>query len=192
MIHHLRGRLVLKSPTFVVIECNGLGYEVHISLNTLQSLGSEEQVLLYTHPVYREDAQILYGFFTLAERDVFRKLISVSGIGAATARLILSSMTAEEVVESIALGDVNAFKRIKGIGTKSAERLLVDLRDKMNGISPSQTIPTGTRAVREEALAALEVLGFARNQADKVVAALLAEEPGLEVEAAIKLALKKL
>lgn len=191
MIHHLRGRLILKSPTFVVVECQGVGYEVHISLNTLQALSSEESVMLYTHAVYREDAQLLYGFFTPMEREVFRKLISVSGIGASTARLILSSMTPAEVVESIALSDVAAFKRIKGIGAKSAERLLVDLRDKMGGVA--QDMPMGgARAVREETLAALEVLGFGRNQAEKVVANLLADDPDLTVESAIKLALKKL
>ena len=140
MITHLQGRLVEKHPTAVVIDCNGVGYWVNISLNTYATIGSEETLKLYTHLQVREDAHTLYGFYQSIEREVFRLLLSVSGIGANTARTVLSSMTSSEVCHAIESENVTAIQAVKGIGLKTAQRVIIDLKDKISGISDSSEI----------------------------------------------------
>ena len=197
MYHHFRGFLVAKAPTHAVVDCAGVGYFLHISLTTYGSLATLPtdgscEVFLYAHAVYREDAQILYGFSTPEERDVFLLLLSVSGVGSGTARMILSSMTPAEVVETIASGNSGRLQAVKGIGTKSAQRLVVDLRDKMarwSGATGVGGTTEGPGSGRAEAIAALEVLGFSRVAVEKAVAAAVAAQPDAGVEAWIKTAL---
>lgn len=193
MISHIQGRLVEKHPTDVVIDCNGVGYFLHITLQTYEQLPDTESVLMYTHLQVREDAHSLYGFITKSEREVFRLLISVSGIGAATARTMLSSLTPQEVVEAIASNDLKTLKSAKGIGIKTAQRMVLDLKDKVlkiYDIAEDSSGPHNTN--REEALSALETLGFARKQAEKVCKQIAKENPDASAEMIIKLALKKL
>ncbi len=193
MIHHLSGKLVEKHPTHVVIECGGVGYFVNISLNTYAAIPDAEHLRIYTHLQVREDAHTLFGFFTLAEREIFRLLISVSGIGSSTARTMLSSMTPAQVRDAIASGDVPAIKAVKGIGAKTAQRVILDLRDKVLKIYDLDEVsPKSDNTNKEEALSALEVLGFARKSAEKVVDAALRQDPSLSVEGIIKSALKNL
>jgi len=193
MIHHLSGKLIEKHPTHVVIECGGVGYFVNISLNTYAAIPDEEHLRIYTHLQVREDAHTLFGFYTLAEREIFRLLISVSGIGSSTARTMLSSMTPAQVRDAIASGDVPAIKAVKGIGAKTAQRVILDLRDKVLKIYDLDEVsPESNNTNKEEALSALEVLGFARKSAEKVVDAALRQDPSLSVEGIIKSALKNL
>ena len=137
MIHHLNGRLVEKTPTYAVIECGGVGYQVHISLTTFERIGSNENIVLHTHMVVREDAQLLYGFSHPEERELFLLLIGVSGVGANTARMVLSAMDPETARQSIQTGDVDAMKSVKGIGAKTAQRIIIDLQDKVGAVSAS-------------------------------------------------------
>lgn len=193
MITHIQGRLVEKSPTSVVIDCNGIGYEIHISLHTFSLLPNTENVKLYTNLLVREDSHTLYGFVQPIEREVFRLLLSVSGIGASTARTMLSSLTPDEIKEAIARGDVNVIQSIKGIGNKTAQRVILDLKDKvikLFAFSDVQVAINNTN--KEEALSALETLGFNRKQTEKVCDAICRENPDASVETIIKLALKKL
>jgi len=193
MISHIQGRLVEKHPTDVVIDCNGVGYFLHITLHTYEELPDTENVLMYTHLQVREDAHSLYGFMTKSEREVFRLLISVSGIGAATARTMLSSLTPQEVVEAIAVNDLKTLKSAKGIGIKTAQRLVLDLKDKVLKIYDIDEDSDGSSNTnREEALSALETLGFARKRAEKVCKQIVKENPDASAEMIIKLALKKL
>ncbi|NVJ63482.1 MAG: Holliday junction branch migration protein RuvA [Flavobacteriaceae bacterium] len=193
MITHIRGRLVEKNPTSVIIDCSGVGYELHISLNTYSLIGSEETIELYTHLQVKEDSHTLYGFVQKIEREVFRLLITVSGIGANTARTILSSLTSEELRGAIAAENVSKIQSVKGIGAKTAQRLIIELKDKILKIYEfDEVFPQQDNTVKEEALSALEVLGFSRKQAEKVVDAILSEERELGVESVIKIALKKL
>lgn len=200
MHHHFRGILVDKSPTHAVVDCSGVGYWLNISLTTYGALASTptdgtQEVFLYAHAVYREDAQLLYGFSTPEERDVFLMLLSVSGVGANTARMLLSSMTPGEVVQTIASGNSGRLQAVKGIGAKSAQRLVVDLRDKMARWSGSSGVSGGNAATggaRAEAIAALEVLGFSRAAVEKAVASAVAAQPEAGVEAWIKTALASL
>ena len=193
MITHIQGRLVEKTPAYVVIDCSGVGYLLHITLNTFSKLGSGENCKLYTHLAIREDAHTLYGFHDQLERQIFRLLISVSGVGANTARMILSSLNPKEVQEAVLNEDTTLLKSIKGIGSKSAQRIIVDLKDKIakefGGVEIS-TLPSNRN--KEEALSALEVLGFSRNATEKVVSSLLRESPELPIEELIKTALKSL
>lgn len=193
MISHIRGRLVEKNPTDVVIDCNGVGYHLNISLHTFSELPQDENVKLFTHLVVREDAQILFGFSSLEEREIFRLLISVSGVGASTARTMLSSLSPNQVVEAIAASDTKTIQSAKGIGAKTAQRIIVDLKDKIlkvYGVSSISAEVSNTNKI--EALSALETLGFARKQAEKVCDSILKENPQASVETIIKLALKKL
>ena len=193
MINHLNGRLIEKYPTHVVIECGGVGYFVNISLNTYASLPDEEQTRLYTHLQVREDAHTLFGFYTLAEREIFRLLISVSGVGSSTARTMLSSMTPAQVRDAIGGGDVPAIQSVKGIGAKTAQRVILDLRDKVLKVYELDEVSLKSdNTNKEEALSALEVLGFARKSAEKAVDAVLRQDPLLSVEGIIKSALKNL
>ncbi|MBX7093500.1 MAG: Holliday junction branch migration protein RuvA [Flavobacteriales bacterium] len=190
MYEFVKGRMTEKNPAYVVIDCNGLGYFLHISLNTYTQLGNEENVLLFTHQVIREDAHILFGFKSKEERSVFRSLLNVSGVGASTARMVLSSMTPDEVQTAIGTGNVSAFQKIKGIGGKTAQRIIVDLSGKLEKLDLS----AGNQgsAVRQEALSALVTLGFDKSTAEKGIDKVLASQNNLAVEELIKLALKNM
>ncbi|PIB27322.1 Holliday junction branch migration protein RuvA [Maribacter sp. 4G9] len=193
MIHHLKGKLIEKNPTHLIVECNGVGYFVNISLHTFSKLPDNELVNIYTHLQVKEDSHTLFGFSERSEREIFRLLLSVSGIGSSTARTMLSSMSPVEIREAIANGNVPSIQAIKGIGAKTAQRVILDLRDKIlkvYDIDEVSTFPNNTN--RDEALSALEVLGFARKQAEKVVDKVISQDPSLSVENIIKLALKNL
>lgn len=193
MITQIRGRLVEKNPTYVVVDCSGVGYLLHISLQTYSSLGEDEAIKMYTHLSIREDAHTLYGFYTKTEREVFRLLISVSGVGPSIARTMLSSMTSEEIQNAIASENVGLIQSVKGIGAKTAQRVIVDLRDKILKTFDIDEVSVQTNNTnKEEALSALEVLGFSRKQSDKVVSNILKESPEATVELLIKKALKSL
>lgn len=195
MYHHLRGRLIEKNPTFVVVECGGVGYLVNISLTTYSQISKEESCFLYTSYIVREDAQVLYGFADKREREVFELLISVSGVGANTARLILSSLSPQEVIDAILTDNVMLLQSVKGIGAKTAQRTIIDLKGKMAksfSSSEDESIKKLSTSVRIEAVRALEVLGFSRNAIDKTVSKLLSQEPDLTLEEIIKKALNLL
>lgn len=195
MYHHLRGRLVEKNPTYVVLECGGVGYMLHISLTTFSNLPEEESCLLYTSYIVREDAQILFGFTEKSEREIFEMLITVSGVGANTARLILSSLTPREVVSAITSENVGVLQSVKGIGAKSAQRIIIDLKGKVLKTSIGEEDTGEIKVdigVRNEAVQALEVLGFNRNQIDKVVSKLINVDAEMTVENIIKQALNQL
>ena len=194
MLTQLQGKLVEKNPTNVVIDCNGVGYFVNISLNTYAALPESEAIKLYTYLQIKEDAHTLYGFLTKAEREVFVLLISVSGVGAGTARTMLSSLTAAQVRNAIVNGEVATIQSVKGIGAKTAQRVVLDLKDKMLKLQDFADAPISAVSThKEEALAALEVLGFMRKQAEKVVDKIVQVAPeSLSVEDIIKQALKSL
>lgn len=193
MITHIQGRLVEKTPTDVVIDCNGMGYFINISLHTFSELPSSENVKLFTHLQVREDAHILYGFTSVAEREIFRLLISVSGVGASTARSMLSSLAPDQVVDAIAQNDLVTIQSVKGIGTKTAQRVVLDLKDKIIKVYGLSGISTGTNNTnKNEALSALETLGFVRKRSEKVVDTIIKENPDASVEMIIKQALKNL
>jgi Holliday junction DNA helicase RuvA len=194
MINHLRGRLVDKTPTYAVIECAGVGYLVHISLNTASRIGTDEQVLMLVHEVIREDAHELFGFIEEGERAMFRKLISVSGVGANTARMILSSMNPSDLVAAIMTGDVSALKNVKGIGAKTAQRIIVDLHDKFSGDEKiTEKFYNEGNTVLGEALSALSSLGFDKTKAQKTLDSIVKNEgTNISVEDLIKKALKQL
>ena len=193
MITQLNGKLVSKTPTTIVVDCNGGGYEVNISLNTYGQLTEDELICIFTHMQVREDAQNLYGFMEKVERSVFRLLISVSGIGANTARTMLSSMSPQEVVQAIQTDNVPAIQAVKGIGAKTAQRVIVDLRDKVTGIIADEEIAlVSNNTQRDEALSALSVLGYPIKQTQKVIDGLLQVEPEMPVGRLIKNALNKL
>ena len=193
MITHIQGRLVELNPAYAVIECYGVGYMLNISLNTYSKLGESESCKLYSHLVVKEDSHTLYGFHNTLERKIFRLLISVSGVGASTARVILSSMLPEEIRDAIVSEDVVLIKSVKGIGAKTAQRIILDLKDKMlKAFDDIEiTMKSGNRN-REEALSALEVLGFPMKAVHKMVDKLIADDPNMEVEELVKKALKQL
>ena len=193
MITHIRGRLVEKSPTAVVIDCNGVGYFIHISLQTYSQLKDDESIKLLTHLQIKEDAHQLYGFATLMEREIFRLLISVSGIGTNTARTMLSSLTPKQIREGIAAEDVALIQSVKGIGLKTAQRVIIDLKDKILKIYDiDETLLISDNTNKDEALSALEVLGFAKKNSERVVAKIISNNPDASVELIIKEALKNL
>lgn len=193
MITQLKGRLVEKSPTEVVIDCQGVGYLVHISLHTYGQLPEDESIQLYTHLQVREDAHTLYGFATNLERRVFRLLIGVSGIGANTARTMLSSLTPQEICQAIRTEQVPLIQSVKGIGAKTAQRVVIDLKDKVVGlVEDADFSVSASNTHRDEALSALEVLGYQTKQCNKVLDDLLAVEPEMSVERLIRNALNKL
>lgn len=192
MLYHLRGTLERKTPTYVVMDCGGVGYLIHISLTTFGQLPDLGKAELLLHPVYREDAQLLFGFATELERDVFVLLNSVSGVGASTARVILSTLRPEEALSVIANGDSGSLQRIKGIGAKTAQRIIIDIRDKAIKLGASAPMAAGGTSARQEALEALLVLGFARVAVEKVLSALSAEELEYSLEDLIKRALARL
>jgi len=199
MYSYIEGKLVEKNPAYAVIDVHGIGYMIHISLNTYGKIGDKENCRLLLHHVVREDAQLLFGFADEAERELFRQLISVSGIGSNTARLILSSLPPDELKEAIITRNTVTLKAIKGIGAKSAERIIVDLRDKLEkeGI-PIEKMQFTHNTKKQEALRGLAVLGFPKSSAEKAIDKILEEArarddiSGLTVEEIIKKALKML
>ncbi len=193
MITHLKGRLVEKNPTDVVIDCNGIGYLVHISLHTYSQIPDQENISLYTYLQVKEDAHNLFGFSSKMERELFRLLLSVSGVGASTARTMLSSLSPDQIKEAIANADVALIQSVKGIGAKTAQRIILDLKDKVikvYGIEEVSAQKGNTN--QDEALSALEVLGFNKKQAEKVVQRIVSQDPNAPVEEIIKEALKNL
>lgn len=194
MFAYIEGLLTEKNPAYAVVDCQGVGYQVHISLNTYTQIKDLERARILTHLVVREDAQVLYGFFSEEERRVFRLLIGVSGVGANTARMILSSVSPAELVQAIVTGNELLLKKIKGIGAKTAQRLIVELRDKV--AKESRAVEISGHAYntnREEALSALVILGFARPSVEKTLDGLLREHGmAIPVEQLIRLALKVL
>ena len=193
MITQIKGRLVEKSPTELVIDCNGLGYLVNISLNTFSLLSDSENISLYTHLQVKEDSHTLFGFYEKTERNLFRKLISVSGIGASTTRTMLSSLNPEEIQRAILSENVSTIQSVKGIGLKTAQRVIIELRDKVSLINEGSGFNVDfANSKREESLSALEVLGYSRKQTTKVVDKLISEISEITVEEIIKNALNKL
>ena len=193
MITQLKGRLVEKSPTDVVIDCNGVGYLVNISLNTFSKLTDSESISLYTHLQVKEDSHTLFGFYEKTERNLFRQLISVSGIGASTARTMLSSLSPSEIQSAIISGNVATIQSVKGIGSKTAQRVIIDLKDKVSLISENdEFIGNIGNTNKDEALSALEVLGYNRKQTSKLIEMLVNNSPEMSVEELIKGALNKL
>ena len=169
MISHINGRLIEKTPTYVVIDCNGVGYKLNISLQTYSAIQTENCKLL-THLSIKEDAHTLYGFYTSDERELFRQLISVSGVGPSTARMILSTYSAEEIVHYIISADVAAIQNVKGIGGKTSQRIIIDLKDKVGkGKEVSDLLFTQDNTIKEEALSALLALGFTKKVAEQKV-----------------------
>lgn len=189
MFEYLRGIIAELSPAQATVECAGVGYAVQISLQTYGKLIEGEERLLYVHPVYREDAQLLFGFIDRSERRIFQLLLSVSGIGPNTARLILSSLTAEEVTNALQSGDVMRFQSVKGVGAKTAQRLIVDLRDKVGAVEMA-SVPGVAVDSASEALEALVVLGYNRQQAQKAVHKARQQDADASVESLIRNALQ--
>ena len=193
MITHLRGRLVEKTPTGVVIECNGVGYFVNISLNIFSQLPDNENIFLLTYLQVKEDSHQLFGFINSNERDIFKLLISVSGIGTNTARTMLSSLTPKQIRDGISSENVTLIQSVKGIGLKTAQRVIIELRDKILKVYGfDETISDLNNTKKDEALSALEVLGFSKKQSDRVVVDILKNIPDASVELIIKEALKNL
>ncbi|WKL42812.1 Holliday junction branch migration protein RuvA [Flavobacterium sp. ZE23DGlu08] len=193
MIAHLQGKLVEKLPTHIIIDCGGVGYHVNISLHTYSLLPNTDFIKVYTHLQIKEDAHTLFGFVEKSEREIFKMLLSVSGIGASIARTMLSSLDPKQITNAIASGDVVTIQSIKGIGSKTAQRVILDLKDKvlklydLDEVSMSQS-----NTNRDEALSALEVLGFLRKSSERVVEKIVKEDPEASVESIIKKALKNL
>ena len=193
MIAHIQGKLVEKNPTEVVIDCGGVGYHINISLHTYSLLPNADQIKLFTYLQIKEDAHTLFGFFEKSEREIFKMLLSVSGIGASIARTMLSSLEPKQIIQAIASGDVGTVQSIKGIGIKTAQRVILDLQDKvikLYDLDEVSMVLNNTN--RDEALSALEVLGFVRKSSEKVVEKIIKEDPDATVESIIKRALKSL
>ncbi|MEA1898727.1 MAG: Holliday junction branch migration protein RuvA [Bacteroidota bacterium] len=193
MYEFIRGNVQQLSPTSLVLNTPSIGYFIHISLFTYSNLTESEEANLYIHQIIREDAHLLYGFSTIQEREIFRLLISVSGIGANTGRMILSALSPDETRTAIISDNVHVLKGIKGIGAKTAQRLIVDLRDKLAKTSDGgDFVGLSSNRNREESLSALATLGFSKSLAAKVLDKLISENPGIAVEDLIREALKRL
>ncbi|HAH56386.1 MAG TPA: Holliday junction branch migration protein RuvA [Flavobacterium sp.] len=193
MYEFIKGNIIELTPTFVVCENNGMGFLLHITLNTFGKLKQGEESLLYIHQVVREDAHLFYGFKEKREREIFRLLISVSGVGANTARMILSSLSPEELVNAIATANIKQLQSIKGIGEKSAQRLVVELKDKIGkAFSGGEIFENSKSTSSREAISALIMLGFTKAQVEKTVDKIEKEKPGADVEEIIKTALRLL
>ena len=199
MIEYIKGELTELTPAFATVEAAGVGYGLNISLNTFSAIQTKKEVKLYVFEAIREDAYVLYGFVNKKEREMFELLISVSGVGANTARMMLSGMSVAELCNAISTGNAKLIQAIKGIGKMTAQRIIVDLRDKIVALGIADEIPVGgaiaapvNNAVRDEAVAALTMLGFSPAPAQKVVLQILQEQPALPVEQVVKLALKQL
>jgi Holliday junction DNA helicase RuvA len=194
MLAYLKGNFTLKTPTVVHVECHGIGYEVQVSLNTYSKIQNLTEGLLHTHLIIREDAHILYGFFDKTEKEVFQQLISVSGVGAATARVMLSSLQPNEIINAVVQGNENLLESVKGIGKKTAQRLVLELKDKLSKTATDANISTlNNNTLEQEALTALTALGIARNAAESAIKKALQSGSHLtRVEDLIKAALKSL
>ena len=193
MIAHIQGKLVEKTPTEVVIDCGGVGYHINISLHTYSLLPASDFIKLYTHVQIKEDAHTLFGFMEKTEREIFKMMLTVSGIGASIARTMLSSLEPKQIIQAIVSGDVPTIQSIKGIGAKTAQRVIIELKDKvlkLYDLEEVSLIQNNTN--KDEALSALEVLGFLRKNAEKVVDKIAKENPEATVEFIIKQALKNL
>ncbi|MBQ0128758.1 MAG: Holliday junction branch migration protein RuvA [Bacteroidales bacterium] len=191
MYAFISGKVTEKTPAYVVIDNHGIGYFINITLNTFTAIGEKEEVRLYTHTQILEDAHNLFGFYSQKERDLFELLISVSGVGCNTARLILSSLTVSELSNAIANDDAKTIQSVKGIGTKTAQRIVIDLKDKLKKIDVQTeifSVPNNT--IRAEALSALTILGFNKTAIEKALDKILKQNPDASVEALIKEALK--
>jgi Holliday junction DNA helicase RuvA len=193
MIAHIQGKLVEKTPTEVVIDCSGVGYHINISLHTYSLLPNTDFVKLFTHLIIKEDAHTLYGFVEKSEKEIFKMLLLVSGIGAGIARTMLSSLEPKQIIQALASGDVATIQSIKGIGGKTAQRAILDLKDKVLKIYDLDEVSMLQHNTnRDEALSALEVLGFVRKASEKIVDKIISENPNATVEVIIKQALKNL
>ena len=195
MIDYIKGTLEDLNPTEAIIEAYGVGYRTLISLQTYEALNGKKEAKIFIHHYLREDEELYYGFATKDERNLFRLLIGVSGIGAATARMMLSSLNADEIRNAILAEDVNKIKSIKGIGLKSAQRLILELKDKVTkgeGADNTSALFTSSNTTVDEATTALVMLGFTKQNVNKAVAAVLKEKPGANLEEIIKMALKRL
>lgn len=203
MYEYIQGKLAEINPAYAVIEVGGVGYILHITLNTYTRISTQDQCKLFTHQVIREDAQMLFGFAEADERELFRLLLTVSGVGPNTARLLLSSLNINELKDAILSGRVSVLKSVKGIGEKSAQRIIVDLKDKIEkGTGPVQKVELSHNTIREESLSGLVILGFPRKVAEKAIDEAIKElrqnTPGgsetapVSVERLIKEALKRL
>ena len=191
MYEYIEGEFVEKSPAHLILQAGHLGYYIHISVFTYSQIGKQTSGKIYIHFVVREDAQILYGFGGREEREIFRMLISVSGVGANTARLILSSLSPDEITHAILSGNVAVLQGIKGIGAKSAQRIIVDLKDKVgSGAGIDELFLSQDNTSREEALSALVALGFPKKTVEKILTRILSEQPDLSSEEVVKAALK--
>ena len=193
MITQLRGKLIEIYPTNAVIDCNGVGYWVNISLNTYSTLEHEELVTIFTHLIVREDAHILYGFATKLEREIFQKLISVNGVGPASGMMMISTLSSKEIATAIATEDVKVLQSVKGIGAKTAQRIIIDLKDKLDQ-NLIQDVNSGSvkNKSKNEALSALEVLGIPKKSAEKIMDKILQDSPNADVEFLVKETLKKI
>lgn len=193
MIAHIQGKLVEKTPTEVVIDCNGVGYSINISLHTYSLLPKTDFVKLFTHLIIKEDSHSLYGFVEKSEKEIFKMLLTVSGIGAGIARTMLSSIEPKQIIQALASGDVGTIQSIKGIGSKTAQRAILDLKDKVLKIYALDEVSLSQNNTnRDEALSALEVLGFVRKTSEKIVDKVIGQNPDATVEIIIKQALKNL
>ncbi|MEG0695650.1 Holliday junction branch migration protein RuvA [Algoriella sp.] len=193
MITQLRGKLIEIYPTNAVIDCNGVGYWVNISLNTYSTLEHEEAVTIFTHLIVREDAHLLYGFATKLEREIFQKLISVNGVGPASGMMMISTLSSKEIATAIATEDVKVLQSVKGIGAKTAQRIIIDLKDKLDQ-NLIQDVNSGSvkNKSKNEALSALEVLGIPKKSAEKIMDKILQDSPNADVEFLVKETLKKI
>lgn len=196
MYEYIVGRIESLTPASAVVEAGGVGYFLNISVQTFSRIGSQSEVKLFTHFVVREDAQVLYGFYDRAERDIFRLLLGVSGVGGNTARMILSSFTSEEVCRIVSSGQAEVLKTVKGLGLKTAQKIIVELRDKIGGVVSDVAVSAlrGEAAdeVFVEAVSALTMLGFARQATEKVLREICKESPEVSVEELVRIALKRL
>lgn len=194
MYSFISGKVADKNPAYVVIDNQGIGYMINITLNTFTAIGEQSEVKLYVHLAIREDAHVLYGFYTEEERSLFLQLITVSGVGCNTARLILSSLTVKETIEAISGNNTRAIQSVKGIGAKTAQRIIVDLQDKISklNISEGEKTPLGYNTLKEESLSALMVLGFNRSSVEKILDKLISQMKDPSVEQLIKEALRLL
>lgn len=193
MIAQLRGKLIEIHPSHAIVDCGGVGYHVNISLTTYAKIQKEENVLFYTHHLVREDAQILYGFADKEERFVFEQLISVNGVGPASGMMMISTLNPSEIYHAIGSEDAKTLQSVKGIGIKTAQRIIIDLKDKLAKLSDSEFISSSSEnKIKFEALSALEVLGISKKQSEKIVQKLITDTPQITLEAVIKETLKKL
>ena len=192
MITQIKGKLIEKSPTELVIDCGGIGYIINISLNTYSQIGDDENIKLFTHLIIKEDSHSLYGFFKKSERSLFKLLISVSGVGASTARMMLSSLSPGEIISAILSDSVQIIQSVKGIGAKTAQRVILELKDKAMMLESTDKEQFSLSNESTEAASALEVLGYSQKQTNKILTQIISENPGINVETLIKKALNKL